>query len=1304
MKKRFVSLVTVLAMLCTVIVLPTAASAASDTLKLGDYVQMGTYYGEPILWRVVSFEKISGYDDGGNPIIDSTDTVTEYKEGYLPLLLSDKIICLKAFDAPTSVNSVTGSHSRDIYRGTCGSDDWYDSNIRSWLNSSESTGNVEWLCGNPPSEEYIYAGDNDYDNEAGFLTNFTLSEIGAMQTAVMKSLVGYGEWSNSVYDMGTAHFIYNRTISDVVQNYSTAYAQWVTDSIFLLDAMQVNTVYNNSSVLGSSYYIGEPTVGCVSNSENTSTLLKAGSKWKYWLRTPYADEYGSFINLPFNSTRFVDSSGNIYSSSTYMGIIGIRPAFYFNIEMNSLLIGSGTSDAPYRIVDAIINNYGVAYAYFQLNKPNGDPLKNTTVSYKIDGYSGVYTAATDDDGMVQVQSPYLEGSDETVTLTCKFTGADLEKSEYSFDVYLSPLTYTQTWKGKVSGDLGISVGFGAGGSIGYVEGEATLASVGPQGSLAVTLTVADEYSDGKRSLTLSETLDNALALKAKAGLFAKADLSSAKFDLSAVDISVKGGLGTSDEVSLKIDDYDPSNSEQAYQAAGFLLDVMTSDSNVLVRKLCELWDAEYNEAAMSMNLKLSVGAKLGSIDVGVIDADIASLSGDGLFSGGYGYDKNGKTNYSTSVTADAGVKLGRLTYEISKSKNEYGGTTKAGHSVDLFTKDFINNKISIKVTNSEGTPEKITFSTLADNDNSSLLWGETNKNLYKKITFTDESAQNIIASNEKLTALSGGSQLIFKASKLVDAMSDALNSGEDGTYKYEDQHKTGIDVGLSLGIKAGLGFDAGIGFSGKEEVSYETENGKLEDGRFYVLSNSEVDSRVSKSEKSLAEVLNEPMKTLAQNIMSMLTSVTDKVINAVRNDFAEIKGTVSDWFCTITTLNSDSDASLQSYKVLAVGDEASLFETSSLATTVGDAYVISVTDTDGNEIDDYTDNPLTLTISYTEDMLTAADVDDESQIKIYYWDSSKSAYVCMGGTLDSENKSVTLDITQPGQYILAVDDCPPAVTEMEYANTSGYPTISATVADMSGIAEFELSIDDEVVVDSDSFADYYYAPTAEFEYTSPVKLSNGEHTAKITAADTSGNAMEEPEYLVFTVDNTAPEIISVEIPAYVTDGTLSVSAKVSDDNLSGVYAYVNYNDGVYTYELIEGDTGWYADINTLPDFAELDVWIAAYDESGNSAESAHSTTLAANSQSGTSIGASSTGDNDVQIFISSDSAITGRIMLGEYNEYDQCIGVQMVEYKTSNTIDKIDFSVSDECYKVKAFLWSDIDNMQPICESYSVIV
>ncbi len=323
-------------------------------IELGDYVQMGTYYGEPILWRCVAFEKISGYDEAGYPIIDSTDTVTEYQDGYLPLLLSDKIICLKPYDAATSANSGTGSHSRSSYgsRSYGGSNCWYDSNIRSWLNSDAY--GVDWICGNPPLDTYVHNGYNDYAFEAGFLTNFTDDEVNAINAVTQKSIVSASESGNGVYDSGSElhqYGSYKSGVSDIVKNYANAYAMQTTDKIFLLDVEQLHTVYANSNVLGSNYYIGTVTEQCVNNSEYTAKTLTSGAKWDYWLRTPDTDTFYSGDACYEYTVRCVYSNGNVMNSfpggeSAYDGDIGVRPACYLS---NVSLKGEGTVDNPYKL-------------------------------------------------------------------------------------------------------------------------------------------------------------------------------------------------------------------------------------------------------------------------------------------------------------------------------------------------------------------------------------------------------------------------------------------------------------------------------------------------------------------------------------------------------------------------------------------------------------------------------------------------------------------------------------------------------------------------------------------------------------------------------------------------------------------------------------------------------------------------------------------------------------------------------------------------------------------------------------------
>ena len=339
-------------------------------INLGDYIQMGTYYGQPILWRCVSFEKISGYDANGSPIIDSTDTRTTYMDGYLPLMLSDKILCLKAFDA--AGNNTSGSHGRGYFHRTQGyfrqqhgSNYWSDSNIRCWLNSTASPGNVVWSCGNPPDEAHVADGYNEYDSESGFLTNFTPSERSTMKTVAQKSLLDGYEYSNSSNIKNSDYHRYSQAIKDVVQNYDTAFSEQVTDTVFFPDVKQINSFYNNGNILGYDYYIGKPTAECVSHSEYISSELNTTKNWSYYLRSSYCDGYFSYYVREINPDGFVDCWG------PFDGNCGIRPAFFLD-STAKFVSGAGTAENPYTVTDkAEINDNKISY--------RSDLLSNATI-------------------------------------------------------------------------------------------------------------------------------------------------------------------------------------------------------------------------------------------------------------------------------------------------------------------------------------------------------------------------------------------------------------------------------------------------------------------------------------------------------------------------------------------------------------------------------------------------------------------------------------------------------------------------------------------------------------------------------------------------------------------------------------------------------------------------------------------------------------------------------------------------------------------------------------------------------------
>lgn len=276
--------------------LPVRAAGAETGVQLGDYIQLGSYDGEPILWRCVSV------DENG------------------PLMLSDRVLCdSMPYDAQTSENSVSGSHRRSSYRSKYGSNHWRDSDMRSWLNSDAEAGQVKWLCGNPPKDGYIMGG-GAYDGKAGFLNDFTRDEAAAIKTVTQRSIVSHPEYTAGYIDAPGTDLPYNTDIGSVADGYEGAHYENITDKVFLLDVKQLHTVYEN---LGG-YYIGQN---------------RNGVSWSYWLRTPVTD-----CN---HDMRYVSSQGSIGRDAPYKGYYGVRPAFYLDTAYYAATSGSGTAADPY---------------------------------------------------------------------------------------------------------------------------------------------------------------------------------------------------------------------------------------------------------------------------------------------------------------------------------------------------------------------------------------------------------------------------------------------------------------------------------------------------------------------------------------------------------------------------------------------------------------------------------------------------------------------------------------------------------------------------------------------------------------------------------------------------------------------------------------------------------------------------------------------------------------------------------------------------------------------------------------------
>ncbi len=140
----------------------------NSEVMLSDKILFGKYNNTPITWSVISV-------DNGKAT-----------------LLTDDIICLKAFDAAEGgsygyngdefVLDKIKDVDNNVQQIACGDNRWKSSNIRTWLNSEKV--NVEYQD-QPPSASAMSDMCNGYDTEPGFLNNFTDEELNAILTSTI---------------------------------------------------------------------------------------------------------------------------------------------------------------------------------------------------------------------------------------------------------------------------------------------------------------------------------------------------------------------------------------------------------------------------------------------------------------------------------------------------------------------------------------------------------------------------------------------------------------------------------------------------------------------------------------------------------------------------------------------------------------------------------------------------------------------------------------------------------------------------------------------------------------------------------------------------------------------------------------------------------------------------------------------------------------------------------------------------------------------------------------------------------------
>ena len=374
---------------------------ASQTVNIGDYIQFGRYNDAPILWRVIHKEA------NGDPI-----------------LLSDRILTLKAFDAK-------GSYHSEIIRKSNGSNYYKNSNLRQWLNSSSPNSGanmIDWIQ-NDPNSTNVLNGKNSYSTEKGFLAdgNFTSTERSLIKPYTHKVMLAAKDQAKK--DGGTTTHRYVSYLGQSTRNYdSDAFFHMLTDRVFLLSVKQLDDwVFSNSVILGSQYHQTTPTAEAVAQTSNKISYFNTDYYWNYWLNTPHA-EYEHYV-------RNVDSIGAIYNEYAFDDNIGVRPALSLDIKSTTFSDdGTGTSMKPFIVIASSIS-------------PNDDllmPSTPTNLKVNATGINEVnleWSTSTDNIGVIEYKL-FQDGSFvETITAvennksTISYIHKGLNaKTAYSFSV------------------------------------------------------------------------------------------------------------------------------------------------------------------------------------------------------------------------------------------------------------------------------------------------------------------------------------------------------------------------------------------------------------------------------------------------------------------------------------------------------------------------------------------------------------------------------------------------------------------------------------------------------------------------------------------------------------------------------------------------------------------------------------------------------------------------------------------------------------------------------------------------------
>ncbi len=710
-----------------------------------------------------------------------------------------------------------------------------------------------------------------------------------------------------------------------------------------------------------------------------------------------------------------------------------------------------------------INGNGRAFTRHLVRDEFGNVLKNTPVTCLYHDVRRAEETETDNEGYVtlswandkdqarltpnaepykkEIQVDIYEGTGHDFNQAVSAAeGPVLLPGRVTLRVTVNPLSFKQTWKGVYSESL--TGAFAAGGKVNVddaLDVDFSLASVEGEAGSSPSIKLINEYVNGQRNVKLTQTVDYNFSFKGDVGPGAKLKAANEGFGLTPYSIigKVKGNFGQI--YGIEIEDYNPYNASHIKDIGECIFgSYAIAKGNQMLLDLASLagFDA-FDVFGGSNSFTLTTAQKADGFSIDRLhgSGELMGKDQDSVYYQSVTRnDKTGEEKMEQKKTSKYTQSEGNFKFKFS----EGGASADVKQSLLEDTGRFSEYSLS-KTYKGRGTDADFTLSkVLAFDEHSVLLKKNTERETFT-LKYSNDEYRNIYAYYPELRKLINSDKpaayYFVMDSAMGELMEKVPESPAAGTYSIKESKGETLSLPpLTLGLTNGFA-SIGVKFSvsGEENTEYESQGGSVQEGEYVRTYENDIEKAVEANRVGLETMIKEPLETYIKLLSEYISIKTAPAREWIREKNIEAGG-ANKGYVNVASVNGGGFSSgggratniyvYKKYPLLGSGDTISgntIF--SGEATVVGDPYYVYLSeDAEGkNVIDDFSDSPITLKLSYNDLLLSEEGLDreDAGKIAIYEYSDVVCGYVHLDGEFDAENRTYTVKVTKPGQFLLA---------------------------------------------------------------------------------------------------------------------------------------------------------------------------------------------------------------------------------------------------------------------------------------------